>query len=322
MGQYDLFRVISQSYLTTKERDVNQIKYDILFDFDDSPSFDSVLINNISKGVHIIDENAITKNLNKKRLLCKSDENIAVGDQVYWGNNYWICTNIDSDNAVQVKGIIEKTNNTLKFYKNHILFQVPCIVNKGNINMDENKFISIAADEYILVCPNASDSSNIDLNTRFILTGSAYKVVGIDNISNVGLLNIRVKEDVVVEDDNVELGIANYYSNQIIVDTSTADITITPLDTNIKVGKSVTYTARFTDDGIENNLVHFNWELSNVDGSNNIYATIVSNYDNKSCTITGANSYSAIGKIINIKISLVENPTRFIEKQFKITSLI
>jgi len=160
--------------------------------------------------------NVINKNEGYLKLHCDLDSVVKTGSIVEYKNEKYIVVNAINNNEAYKSTRMMQCNNTLKFYKNHILFQVPCIVGKGNINMDENRFISITADEYILVCPNILDTSNIDLNTRFILTGSAYQVLGIDNISSVGLLNIRVKEDSIVEDDNLSLGIANYYSNQIV----------------------------------------------------------------------------------------------------------
>jgi hypothetical protein len=58
------------------------------------------------------------------------------------------------------------------------------------------------------------DSLKIDENTRFILSGGAFSVVGIDKISNLGLLSIRIKKTDTTEDDNLSQNIANYYSNQ------------------------------------------------------------------------------------------------------------
>ena len=48
MSTYDLFRKMAQSDLTTKDREVYQIKYDIAQEFDDSPSYESVLIDGVS----------------------------------------------------------------------------------------------------------------------------------------------------------------------------------------------------------------------------------------------------------------------------------
>jgi len=152
---------------------------------------------------------------------------VNTGDVITWNNIDWITISKDNktiDNCNKV--YIQKSNNNLLFYSltppqspspiTNDPYQIPCIVGKGNISLDTNKFLSIPADENLVVCPNNIDSSKIDENTRFILGGKVYSVIGIDNIETVGLLVIRIKEGQISDDDNLELGIANYYSNQII----------------------------------------------------------------------------------------------------------
>ena len=225
MGQYDLFRKIAQSSLTTKQRAVIQIQNDIIADFKSSPSYESVTISNTSRDVQIVDESYISKSENKKRILGKPNETFGIGEIVVWDSANWIITGIDSNKQIQYKGSIEKSNNTLKFYSsippsspNPITnepYQIPCFIGKGNINLSVDKFISLASDEYIVSCPNTVDSLKIGIGTRFILSNSAYVVIGTDVISNVGLLDIKIKEDLInTVDDNLELGIANWLSHQ------------------------------------------------------------------------------------------------------------
>jgi len=63
MGNYDLFRTIAKSNLTTKEREVDQIKYDIYRDFYNSPSYESVLIDGINRDVQIVSDKKDNKNI-------------------------------------------------------------------------------------------------------------------------------------------------------------------------------------------------------------------------------------------------------------------
>ena len=157
---------------------------------------------------------------------------VQTGSIVDFENEKWIIVSDIDDLKAYKSANMVKSNNTLLFYpsqsnENPIsndLIEIPCIVGKGNINLDTNKFLSIPADENLIICPNNSNSSYINENTRFILSGSAYVVQGIDNISNVGLLNIRVKQDQISADDNLELGISNYWSNQSDVPIDLGDV--------------------------------------------------------------------------------------------------
>ena len=139
---------------------------------------------------------------------------IKIGDILEFNNLIWICTETTTS-TVACSCLVTRSNNTLKFYSNSVLSTIPCFVGKGNISLSIDKFISLASDEYIISCPNTVDSLKIVVGTRFILNGGAYKVEGTDTISVNGLIDIRVKEDLIDSvDDNILLNIANYYSHQ------------------------------------------------------------------------------------------------------------
>jgi len=221
-----------------KDLYVNNMKNLVKNKFEYSTSYELVTINGISRDVRIVEESSngtIVKNPNKKRLLCYPNETIVVGDIIVWNSENWICVNNDISSSISDIGIIEKCNNTLSFYSptDSTLHQIPCIIGKASISQDENKFLSLPADENLVTCANTVDSLKITENTRFILSGDAFKVIGIDKISNLGLLSIRIKDDQVTEDDNVSLGIANYYSNQHIytIDIQNSDATLNASDT-------------------------------------------------------------------------------------------
>lgn len=160
-----------------------------------------------------------TSNMNEdkeyKKLYTSVDSQIHTGSIVlHEGKKYIVVSKIDNRlNCLYAK--MHESNNILNFYKNNVLSTLPCILGKGNINAQETKYITLAADEYIVTCPNTSDSAAVDMNTRFILSGSAYKVLGVDNVTQVGLLNIKVKEvEIDIVNDRVDLGIADYVQHQ------------------------------------------------------------------------------------------------------------
>lgn len=157
-----------------------------------------------------------------RKIIFKDDSvSILIGDYYIFNDSYWICIDDDRIETPTSSCIIQRCTTTLSFYnQNHILYQVPAIVSSEvrlfSIKEETNKFISSSVDENIIICPSNSDSLNINENTRFILSGEAYQIVGINKISNPGLLIIKIKKDLVTEDDNISLNIANYYSNQLV----------------------------------------------------------------------------------------------------------
>ena len=327
----------------------------------------------------------------------------------YEGFNWLVTGNVDDLQAYKSTGMV-KCNDTLKFYnktqnnQNHILYNIPCIIQNSNIKLDNDKFMFLPADEHILICSNNADSSNIDLNTRFILNDNAYSIIGIDNISNQGLLNIRIKDDQINSDDNLDLSIANYYSHQIVreiyilngtsasllfnnatlqlniqckdnnvivdnpiiaysssniniatvsstglitckgtgdviitatysgvSDTITIhgdisevdnyNIVITPLDETLKISRSITLTAHAMKNGVEDLTREFIWEIRNLDGSSNLYASIYVDGDDRICIVTASSSGNIANKYVVVKCSLTSDNSVYVEREIKLINL-
>jgi hypothetical protein len=231
LGTYDLFRTIAKSDLTSKERTIEQIQYDILADFYDSPSYQSVTINNASRDVQILDENAITKNPNKKRVLCKPDEDINTGDDILWNNQHWLCTNVDSDKEIYAKGIIERCNNTLKWQNSTgEIKEYPCIISdKSSTYADgtlETKYIVIADDQILITIQSNSDTLQLELDKRFIFNHSKndiYKLSKIQPLLKEGILYLTMTKNQYGANDRLDLNLADYVQNNFALTITNGD---------------------------------------------------------------------------------------------------
>ena len=202
---------------TTKDRQIDAIKRNITNNFKDNPSWKEVYINGSTTitNVSIVEESVLVKQQNKKIMLSMPDETFDVGDVVNWDSNNWIVTSVDDDKTVETIGAIEKSTVILNYYKNNVLFSVPAVVYSGTESIEENKYMFLTADELLLKCPYNVDTAYIKEGIRFLLSGTAYKVIATNDVLEQGLLRIRIKEDVIdMTDDNLTLSIANYYSNQ------------------------------------------------------------------------------------------------------------
>jgi hypothetical protein len=312
---------VLQNGNTVADRTKNSLITSTNKDFESNPSYREVIRNTTENvGAIIADNssNSASKVDNIRSIIMKPEDVLNVGDIFDFNNNKWICTSAEMFSDIYYRGMITQCNNILSFYKTHILFEVPCIFSDISIDLQEGKFMNLPIGHYLVYIPSGYISKS-DMNLRFILNDSAYKIEGISNAVN-GLVKVELTDDEITADDNLELGIANWHSNQISENPILEEIVITPMDTTLTVAKKTTFNARFFDNGIENLLIHFDWVLTNVDGSSNTYVNISPN--NRTCDITPVNSYSAIGKIVNLKVSLTENPTRFVNKQYKIVSLV
>lgn len=218
---------LSTDGLTIKDEYINSIKDSFTDSFDNNVNYKEIQYkkrnetNYTTIEVHIFQVKKDTEKIaldNVKRIVFKDLNFVSEsGDLFEFDNEKWLITSTNNIDIIK-SCVVQQTNNTLKFYQNEILYQIPCIIQSNisisQLNIENNKYISIPADKYIITCSNNSDSSNINENTRFILTGIAYSIIGIDNISSPGLLNIRIKKDQISSEDDLVNGIAyNSYIN-------------------------------------------------------------------------------------------------------------
>lgn len=239
MGTYDLFRNIAQANLTSKERSVSQIQYDIASDFYDSPSYQSVTINEDTRDVQIVDESAINKKPNKKRMLALPNETFNIGEVVVWNSENWLITNLDSDIGVQTRGIIDRCNNILSFYNNHTPYILPCIIsavgNSLGMSVDETKYITDISDVIMVKVPDNSTSRLIEIDDIFKIGKRNYKVTNDSDIIENGLLIFKMQvtlEEVVIPIYSYAIEILN------------------GIEQTIRSGETLTLNVQVEDNGI------------------------------------------------------------------------
>jgi len=253
------------------------------------------------------------------KIMCKSEVDLKRGSIVECEGLVYIAMSDVNDNSIYKDAEIIKTNNTLRFYnENKNLCEVPCIFSNINIGTGNSKFINLSLGHYLIfISSGYINKTKFDYNLRFILNDSSYKVEGISNSIN-GLLKIELVDDEFTDDDNRELGIANYYSNQPI-DISTGNniiINILPLNTSIVINKSISFTAKVLNNGIEDSTKSVIWSLRNSDESINVYANIIQNGNN--CILTAGLN---INKFIKLKCTLDEDNQVYVEREIRITNV-
>jgi hypothetical protein len=138
---------------------------------------------------------------------------VVVGDIVTWKNKDWIIVSKDNkviDNCHKV--LIQKSTSTLKFYPNQssVLSEVPCIVgNNVNLGSSENNYMTLPDKKINVITPNTTSTIQIKEGRRFILGTNVYKVDSINDISPIGLLNIRMSWTEKNSNDNFTTKIAD-----------------------------------------------------------------------------------------------------------------
>jgi len=226
MGDFDLYRSRMSAYGSTiKEGRTKAIISAITNTFVDSPSYHEIKINDIDRGVQIVDENAILKNPNKKRVLCKPDEDINTGDDVLWNSVHWLCTNVDSDKDIYAKGIIEKCNNTLKWQTSTgEIKEYPCIIlDKTSVysdGLEQNKYFTIGDDQILVTVQNNFDTSQLKADKRFIFNqdeNCIYELTKIQSLIQNGLLYLTMTKSQKGANDNLDLNLADYVDTNFVL---------------------------------------------------------------------------------------------------------
>ena len=193
MGTYDLFRKIAQSSLTEKEREVAQMKNDLSYDFESTPSYYSVTINGVEQDVHIISD----KKTEQKKILSKPDESFDAGDVVVWNSVNWLVWKVDVDDQIQTKGMLLECNNTLNLYVDHVLYQIPACIESNvrlySLGYDENKYLSIPDSNIVVRIPNTINTQNIKRDDIYNLSGDNYKVVDFNKVIEPGIIVLKME---------------------------------------------------------------------------------------------------------------------------------
>ena len=286
MGQYDLFRKIAQSNLTSKERDVNLIIYDLLNDFEDSLSFNTVLINSISYGVHITnDSTSINQmNQNSKNIVMKPNDPLRVGDVIDYDNQKWLCLACEKSNDIYYKGKIQKAEHTLNYHESGILFTIPAVVESSiqlyRMGSSDGKYISLPEGIVVIRVPNNNITSRIKRSEIYKLAENEnYKVNDTNSIIESGIIVLKMEwsseEQIIPDIEPIPLGLSAKIINP---------------QTSIIKGSSADYTGQFYEDRVEIDTELATFFLTDVNGQATSLATITGQDSSGSCTVLAGDS--------------------------------
>ena len=135
------------------------------------------------------------------------------------------------------------------------------------------------------------DTTNDKSNkiSRVIIDGLAYKIVGSDPVSMKGLITLGLELSTIDSiNDNLELGIADYWNNVKEPTTPPADLVINCEYDDLIIGETNTYTIT-TDNTVT-------WGLSD----NGVIATLGLIGVNGQCTVTCPYNTKLIGEIVTL----------------------
>lgn len=347
MKNINYYRTISNSLnFTQQQSDLYEAQNALLYDFDSNPSCRTVLLNDVETNVLLwIDTDIITGGKSYKVRL-KPNQILKIGDILKIDEEIWFVTKVDIDKLISYAGTLAKATCILKFYKDGIYRELPCYINIGTrnyINERDNDYLRLPKSLYTAYCPDLGYLDKHDANIRFFIRGYIYRAVGIDNLTVLdneirdGLIIIKLQDDSVCDDDNMELEIANYWSNQTKDNTqqleevnllSSNDIVTNKYHTFIDFerdyfvcGEKAVITSFIQNNN--GNDISASRTFTITDENNNAinYATIVAQ-DANTVTIKIANSSKCYGKKIKLRIDFPQFNIASFEKVFKIQSML
>lgn len=319
MGQYDLFRKISQSNLTSKQRTINQIQNDIINDFKDSPSWEFVTINGTSRDVQITDNSSINKVSSRKKLLSKPGETFSIGEIVVWNSENWLITDLDNNTNIQYKGFIQLSTSTLSFYDtSSTLHFIPCIISdKITLSEDVTKFITLPDNQVYCTIPNTLITRQIKVNTIFTIGLRNYQLINLpDDITKPNLLVLKMQySEVALASHVFTVSIQNADAILHVNDTLTLDVLaydngITVTSPTISYLSSNPLIATVTNNGIVACLTEgatiITAIFNNISDSLNIVVQSAVIPDNYTVLISGTSSIK-VGQQSTFSVTVYNN---------------
>ena len=338
MKDINFYRIINNSLNCTQQQsETYEAQNALLYDFDSNPSCKTVLLNNNEIKVLVwIDTDIVTGGKSYK-IKCKPNQILRIGDILNIDGEIWFVTKVDYDKLISYSGTLAKATCILKFYKNGIYRELPCYITVGTrnyISERDNDFLRLPKSLYTAYCPDLGYLEKQDANIRFFVRDYVYRAVGIDNLTVLdnevrdGLIIIKLQDDAICDDDNMELGIANYWSNQV------SDTPLTNSEGTITYKASIDFERGYFVCGEKTKIKStVKDESGNVviteklfyitdENDNEItYANILSQ-ENDTVTIKIDSNGKYIGNKIKLKILFPELDGISFEKIFTINSIV
>ena len=195
----------------------------------DSLAYHTVLIDQIEREVGIINK----ADLDTKTIVAMPGEKLVHGGLVEYENHKWLITELDVSNEVYERGLMRQCNYILKWTDaSGNIIEKWCIVEDGTKYLTgerSEQMMTIGDARISVTIAKDADTAKIVRGKRFLIddpTASsihAYQVTKLNRLFNLyndrGVYRFILIEDHLTKNDNTELMIADYYSEE----TSGAD---------------------------------------------------------------------------------------------------
>ena len=216
---------------------------------------------------------------------------VKMGMRFIFADSWWIVTNTDNLNYPTKSAIVRRCNNVMKYYKDGVLIEGPCIIEYAikYANIYYNEVLSIPQGTIEVICQSNPNTTPITYNDRFIFGSEVYKVKTVrdylrqatwDKNSNP-LIQFSMYVDTKAADDDFENGIAStgeYSPNENVPpdEDSVYKVVVEPIQDDLLIGETVKFACYLTkNDKIQSDTFDFTasgvpeeyYELNILDGN-------------------------------------------------------
>jgi hypothetical protein len=235
---YDLVNTykdrLSAEGLTLHEQYMNTITSSLIDGFEDNVSYkaieykkkNEVAYTTIDTHVFQVKKDTEDTSLDgTKRIIFKDLEFISSdGDLLKFNNSDWLVTSTNNIDIIH-SCIVMQTNNTLTFQiSDGTIKSYPCVINDKSTQisdgLDETKYIIISDDQILVTVSNNIDTTQIELNKRFIFNhdkNCIYKLTKIQSLFSNGLLYLTMTKEQFGVNDRLDLNLADYVQNDFVL---------------------------------------------------------------------------------------------------------
>lgn len=256
------------------------------------------------------------KDLSDDKYLILPNETVAgIGSYVTWRDSEWLVfTEEDKTIPTHQQLKIKEVNWKIKWVKpnKEVVGYGAYVQNQTlyTLGVDySGELLSVVNGKMMMYMQNNDDTRDIRIGKRVFIGDDVYKILFSDRVSRNGLINFLMEEDTINENDNKELGIADYWGSAEVEEVETTMSEIAGNET-AKIGSIETYTISTGDSVSE-------WVFDTMEGSEQPF--YVMERTQTQISLQFKNDFRYVGQTINIIATLdtgdiVSLPVRVIKK--------
>lgn len=233
---------------TARDRAVLHTQNAILNKSVNSLSSHNVMINDTLQNVTILN----TEELDVKKIIALPGESLEHGGIVDFTNSKWLITEIDANDEIYASGFMQRCNHKLKWLNSKgEIIEKWCIVEDGTKYLIGEKtmdMMSIGDARIAITIGKDDDTTELGRGKRFLVDDDgadetlAYQITKPNRLFNIydgkGVYRYILNEVNVTDNDNLELGIADYYNwkpeSEYVKEHTDKDITIEEIVENAR----------------------------------------------------------------------------------------